>query len=141
MALGYSPFCDPVQPQDIKQSLPVTTVNKAQNTDSCRAARNSAGSLGSLCVTEKMKNMVRLEPSTDRKVNHINPFPNFQMKFILTGILWQPWSNADLQHFITWFENGYISLALHKLHLSRTSTAPGPPALLLQLHFKSDRSV
>lgn len=55
----------------------------------------------------------------------------------LTGVLGQPGSDADLQHFVAGLEDGQVTEALVELHLPGASCAPGTPVLLLQLQFKT----
>lgn len=53
-----------------------------------------------------------------------------------TGVLGQPGSDADLQHFVAGFEDGQVAKALVELHLPGAPSAPGTPVLLFQLEFK-----
>lgn len=54
----------------------------------------------------------------------------------LTGVLGQPGSDADLQHFVTGLEDGQVTEALVELHLPGAPCTPGTPILLFQLEFK-----
>lgn len=54
----------------------------------------------------------------------------------LTGVLGQPRSDADLQHFVTGLENGQVTEALVELHLPGAPCTPGTPVFLFQLEFK-----
>lgn len=55
----------------------------------------------------------------------------------LTGVLGQPRSNADLQHFVAGLEDGQVTEALVELHLPGAPSTPGTPVLLFQLQFKA----
>lgn len=55
---------------------------------------------------------------------------------ILTGVLGQAWSDADLQHFVTGLEDGQVTEALVELHLPGAPCTPGTPVFLFQLEFK-----
>lgn len=55
----------------------------------------------------------------------------------LTGVLGQPRSNADLQHFVAGLEDGQVTEALVELYLPGAPSTPGTPVLLFQLQFKA----
>lgn len=59
----------------------------------------------------------------------------------LTGVLGQPGSDADLQHFVTGLEDGQVTEALVELHLPRAPGTPGTPVLFFQLDFKPATSM
>lgn len=53
----------------------------------------------------------------------------------LTGVLGQPGSDADLQHFVAGLEDGQVPEALVELHLPGAPGTPGAPVLFFQLEF------
>lgn len=55
----------------------------------------------------------------------------------LTGVLGQPGSDADLQHFVAGLEDGQVTETLVELHLPGAPCTPGTPVLLFQLQFKA----
>lgn len=59
----------------------------------------------------------------------------------LTGVLGQPGSNADLQHFVAGLKDGQVTEALVELHLPGAPCTPGTPVLLFQFQFKAATSI